>query len=129
MKEFQTDKFILRIHNNLLKEVIVKKNKTLQADDVWELKQISIKYMPNQKFYVIIEGEEKASVSGEARRAAASKEYSDYNAALALCSKNSYLAILGNLFLKINKPKVPTRFFEDRTKALSWLKSLMPLES
>jgi len=125
MKEFQTDKFILRIHDNLLKEVIVKKNQTLQASDVSESMKISNEYKPGHKLFVLFQGEENASVSGEARRAAASKEYSNQTAALALCSNNSYLAIAGNLFLKINKPIVPTRFFEDRKEAIAWLESQM----
>jgi hypothetical protein len=126
MKEFITDTFKLRIHDNLLKEFIVRKNQTLEAKHVWESKELSKKYKPSEKFYVIIEGEEGASVSSEARRAAASEEYSKYTAALALCSDSSYMSIVGNLFLKINKPKAPTRFFEDRESAIRWLQSQMP---
>ncbi len=126
MKEFQTDSIIVRIHDNLLKEVIVKKNKTLRANDVLESKQLSSEYKPMTKFFVLIEGEDNASVSAEARAAVASKEYSEHTVALALCSNNSYQAIVGNLFLKINKPSVPTRFFEDRKDAITWLQSQMP---
>lgn len=125
MKQFQTDTFKLIIHDNHLKEFIVRQNQTLEAKDVWESKELSKSYLPNTKFYVLMEGEENASVSNEARRAAASDEYSKYTEALALCSNSSYMAIVGNLFLKINKPKVPTRFFEERNSALAWLNELM----
>lgn len=125
MKEFVTDTFKLRIHDNLLKEIIVRKNQTLEAKHVWESKELSKKVKPSEKFYVLIEGEEGASVSSEARRAAASDEYSRYTAALALCSDSTYMSIMGNLFLKINKPKVPTCFFEDKSKAMKWLENRM----
>ncbi len=125
MKEFETKSFKLIIHENLLKEFIVKKGVTLHEKDIWESRDISIGYKPGIKLYVIMEGEEDTQVSPDARRAAASEENSKYTAALALCSPSVYQAIAGNLFLKINKPKVPTRFFDSRDKALAWLKMLM----
>jgi len=53
---------------------------------------------------------------------AASIAYSEYTRALALCSDKLYLRIMGNLFLKVNRPIVPTRFFEKREDALQWLR-------
>jgi len=122
MKQFETDAFKLIIHDNLIKEVIVKKNVELQVSDVWESRDLSVKYKPGAKFYVIIEGEEGAKISPDARRAAASDEYNKDTAALALCGNKTAQAIGGNLFLKVNRPKVPTKFFSDRDKALEWLK-------
>ena len=125
MKEFETAAFRMLIHDNLLKEVIVKKGVTLQEKDVWESRDLSAAYKPGLKLYVIMEGEEGAEVSPDARRAAASDDYSKHTAALALGGSSLYQAIAGNLFLKINKPKVPTRYFDSREKALAWLKLIM----
>lgn len=123
MKEFETDVFKMIIHDNLIKEVKVKKNKTFSEKDVWESRDLSVAYKPGSKFYVLMEGEENSSVSSGARRAAASEEYFKYVAALALCSDKMMESILGNLFLKVNKPRVPTKFFDSREKALEWLKT------
>lgn len=122
MKQFETDTYIMNIHDDLLIEFKVKKNKTLQEKDIWESRDLSVNYMPNKKFTVIMEAEENFEVSGDARRAGASLEYSKHVAALALCSNKLHETIIGNLFLKINKPIVPTKFFDDRAKALQWLK-------
>lgn len=122
MKEFETDVFKMIIHDNLIKEVKVKKNHTLSEKNVWESRDLSLNYLPNVKFFVLIEGEENTSVSVAARDAAASAEYFKHVAALALHSKKMLDTIVGNLFLKINRPKVPTRFFDDREKALDWLR-------
>ncbi len=124
MKQFETDAFLMTIHDDLLIEFRVKKNITLQEKDVWESRDLSVNYMPDKKFHVLMEAEENVDVSGDARRAGASKEYSKHVAALALCSNKLHETIIGNLFLKINKPIVPTRFFEDRNKALQWLKNV-----
>jgi hypothetical protein len=122
MKQFETDAFKMTIHDDLIKEVKVKKNIELQPADVWQSRDLSISYKAGVKFFVIIEGEEGAKISPDARRAAASDEYTKSTAALALCSNKIYEAISGNLFLKINRPKVPTRFFDNRDKALDWLR-------
>ena len=122
MKKFETNVFEMTIHDNFIKEVKVKKNKTYSEKDVWESRDLSYGYDPKAKFFVLMEGEDNSSVSADARSAAASEEYAKTVSALALCSDNLVLAIMGNLFLKINKPKVPTKFFDNRAKAYDWLK-------
>ncbi|MBI3520407.1 MAG: hypothetical protein HY062_13785 [Bacteroidetes bacterium] len=122
MKTFETDAFLMTIHDDLLIEFKVKKNHNLQASEVWESRDLSVNYLPGKKFYVLFEGDEDAAVSGDARRAGASKEYTMHVAALALYSNKAYERIIGSLFLKINKPVVPTEFFDDREKAIAWLK-------
>ena len=125
MKQFETDVFLMTIHDNLFIEFKVKKNKTLQENDIWESRDLSVNYMPNKKFMVLMETEDNFEVSGDARRAAASLGYSKHVAALALFSNKLHETILGNLFLKINKPIVPTKFFDDRNKAIEWLKNVI----
>jgi hypothetical protein len=122
MRVFETKAFLMKIHDDLLIEFLVKENVTLQAEDVWESRDLSVNYIPGKKFYVLFEGDEDAVISGEARRAGASEEYTKHVSALALYSNKAYERIIGSLFLKINKPKVPTEFFDDREKAIAWLR-------
>jgi hypothetical protein len=68
----------MTIHDDLLIEFKVKANINLQASDVWESRDMSVNYMPHKKFFVLFEGDEDASVSGEARRAGASEEYTKH---------------------------------------------------
>src|ERR1700741_57484 len=123
MKKFETRAFLMTVHDDLLIEFTVKRNTTLQASDVWESRDMSVNHNPGKKFYVLFEGEENADVSADARRAGASQEYTKHVAALALYSQKLHEKIIGNLFLKINKPLVPTKFFDDREKAIEWLKA------
>ena len=122
MRVFETKAFLMKVHDDLLIEFLVKENANLQASDVWESRDLSVNYIPNKKFFVLFEGAEDAAISGEARRAGASKEYTGHVAALALYSDKAYERIIGSLFLKINKPLVPTEFFDDREKAIAWLR-------
>lgn len=124
MKTFETRAFVMNIHDDLLIEFKVKKNIILQEKDVWESRDLSVNYLPGKKFYVLFESDEDADVSGDARRAGASEEYTKHVAALALFSNKMHEIIIGSLFLKINRPKVPTKFFDNRAEAILWLKSL-----
>lgn len=124
MKTFETHAFLMHVHDDLLIEFKVKKNIKLQESDVWESRDLSVNHIPGKKFFVLFEGDEDADVSGDARRAGASDEYTKHVAALALYSNKSYERIIGSLFLTLNKPKVPTKFFDNREEAIAWLKIL-----
>jgi hypothetical protein len=115
----------MKISDDLIKEITVKKGVEFSAQDMSESMRLSInEFKPNTRFYVLLIGEEGSNVSNEAKRLAAAEVYKKYTHALALCSKNPLQAIAGNLFLRINKPKIPTRFFETREEALFWLRNL-----
>ena len=122
MKTFETNAYTMAIHDDLLIEFKVKKNVKLQDKDIWESRDQSVNYMPGKKFYVLFEADENFDVTSDGRRAGASEEYSKHVAALALCSNRLHEKIIGNLFFKINNPIVPSRFFDDREKAIEWLK-------
>lgn len=123
MKTFESRTYLMNVHDDLLIEFRIKANSTLQATDVWTSRDQSVDYIPGKKFLVLIEGENNAGISGDARRAGASIEYARHVAALAIYSPRSYEKIMGSLFLKINKPVVPTRFFDKRDEAIAWLRS------
>lgn len=124
MKTFETDAFLMNVHDDLLIEFKVKKHINLEASDVWESRDLSVNHIPGKKFFVLFEGEEDTNVSGDARRAGASEEYTKHVAALALFSNKLHEIIIGSLFLKINRPKVPTKFFDNSQEAIAWLRIL-----
>ncbi len=128
MKEIDGGNFVLKLHDDLIKEVIVKKDRTFSLEDVKLSFELSDRENPGARYYTLVRGEEGSSVSSDARRAVASEQYNNRNAALALCQTNTAQKIGGNLFLKVNRPKVPTRFFEDDQKALEWLREVRKKE-
>jgi hypothetical protein len=123
MKTFETDVYLMTIHEDGLIEFKVKKNRTFTENDVWQSRDQSTSYMPGKKFVVLMEAEENFNATVGARRAGASEEYTHHVKALALFSDRTTETIMGNLFLKVSRPKVATRFFDDRDKALEWLRS------
>ncbi len=65
-----------------------------------------------------------STVSKEGREYAATEEAVEFTIAEAYVIQSLAQRILGNFYLKFNKPKVPTRLFTDKDKAEKWLKSV-----
>jgi hypothetical protein len=59
--------------------------------------------------------------SKEARNYVASKEVNTVVKAEALVINGMALRIMGNFYLKVNKPARPSKLFNDRELALAWL--------
>ncbi|MDB4533880.1 hypothetical protein N9242_03340 [Vicingaceae bacterium] len=60
----------------------------------------------------------------EANEYGASKDVSELSSAMAILVGTSMSArIIGNFFIKFNKPFVPTKLFNSEEKAIEWLNS------
>ncbi|NQX98298.1 MAG: STAS/SEC14 domain-containing protein, partial [Flavobacteriales bacterium] len=60
--------------------------------------------------------------SKESREYGAKKEVSGLSSAMAILAGKSLAAILvGNFFIRFNKPVTPTKIFKREEKALEWL--------
>jgi len=122
MKTFETNIYVMNVYDDAYVELIVKRDVLFDVHDLVESKQFLKEYMPAKKFYVLMTGEDFFQVTKESREVAASKEFSDHLVAVALHSRNLSLKLLGDLYIKLNKPAVPTRFFNTRKIAEDWLK-------
>lgn len=125
MKTFETDVYIMNVYEDGYLEFKVKKDSLLEPEDLWLSRKQSLEYAPDKKFAVLMEAQDFFQIGTETRRVAASREYSDGMKAVALCSGNLSLKILGSLYIKINKPPIPTKFFDDREKGKEWLKGFI----
>ncbi|MGZ4042749.1 MAG: DUF7793 family protein [Bacteroidia bacterium] len=125
MKFFDTPNFTMNVHDNGLVEFKIKKSVALTEEDVWLSRDLSTQYLPGKKFFVLTEAEDEFKVTQGARHAGASGKYSKHVSAHAMYTSHLTLKILSNLFIKVSRPVVPTRFFDEREKALEWLYSYM----
>lgn len=73
---------------------------------------------------LVLYGEDN-TFSKDAREYISSKEVSDVLRADAFVIKGLALRIMGNGYLKINKPKRPTRLFNSKEEAVAWLKQVL----
>ncbi len=61
------------------------------------------------------------SATAEARAYAETEEFAAAVQALAMVTGSMFGRVVGNFFMRVNKPKFPTRLFNERAKALEWL--------
>lgn len=82
------------------------------------------KLQQGRKMLALIDTSKVFQVSREVREYGATKEVVEMCSAMAVLTGTSLPAtIIGNFFIKFNKPKVPTKLFRSEKKALAWLET------
>jgi transposase len=92
------------------------------ANDAKEMVKTYLKIKAPGKALLLVIYAEDNMFSKDAREYIASDEVSEILKADALVITGLALRIIGNGYLKINKPKRPTRLFNSETEAINWLK-------
>ncbi len=121
MKVFETEVFRVHVYENGFVELQIKHNAMFDAKDIIESKNFIISELRDKKAFILLELEGEAFTSKEARELAASSEHSQHHGAIAINSDKLAYKLLGTLYIKINKPKAPSRFFTKREEAVKWL--------
>lgn len=62
-----------------------------------------------------------AGASSDARAYAAEDEYASAHAGIAIVTTKAVPRILGNFWMRVNKPPIPTRLFSSEDEARAWL--------
>lgn len=119
------EQYTVIIYDNNYLEYLVKPGALIDAHSVRECKKKVVAFNPNAKYFVYAEGVEFFTFTREARTIVASAEHSDNVYANAFYTTNISLLLLSEIFQKINKPAVPTRSFNDREDAKTWLRNQM----
>ena len=55
------------------------------------------------------------------RQILSSKEATKYFSCAAIVAKNSFQKLIGNLYITISKPNMPTKLFSNEADALTWV--------
>lgn len=96
--------------------------KMIEVNDVKELRNTNLEIADHKPYTVLVMAEELASFSRETRELLASKEFVGKTKAKALVINGLGQRIMANFYLHINKPFIKTRLFNDRNKAIEWLR-------
>jgi hypothetical protein len=75
----------------------------------------------DQKFPLLIDARGIKSITRDARNFFTTNGRKTNTLAFAIIIDSSVSKVVGNFFLGINKPAVPTKLFSDETHALEWL--------
>lgn len=79
----------------------------------------------DRKFPLLIDSRGIRSMTRDARNQFTTKGRETNTMAFAIIIDSAVSKVVGNFFLGINKPAVPTRLFDNETQAEAWLKTLL----
>jgi hypothetical protein len=120
-KTIETTTATYYIENDIL-VVRTKPGAEYSLKEVMEGFEARKKLQQSKQMLTLVDTREVFQVTREAREYGAKKEVEDLSIAMAILSGNSMAAtIIGNFFIKFNKPSVPTKMFKSEEKALNWL--------
>ena len=103
----------------------IKANITLNGNDAREMVKATGEIGGNKKYPILITSGKYGMADVDAREYAASLDGNKYTIAGAIVVKSLAQKILGNAYIKVNKPTTPTALFNDEEKAIDWLKTFM----
>jgi hypothetical protein len=107
--------------NSEITELIIKADVSLNEVFVRDSKKVLTEARPGHKHFLLVGAEGFFRLTKRARRIGAGKMFSSHLAAVACYTSNYSLALLGELYNKINKPFVPTKVFYTKEAAQDWL--------
>lgn len=89
-----------------------------------ELVAIRKEVQKGKKFPVLMDTRLMFQVDKESSQYGARKDVSELSTAMAILAGASLATkLIGNFFIRFNKPFVPTRIFKSEKKAIEWLDS------
>jgi hypothetical protein len=100
----------------------------LEEADMHVIKNNNLALTKGKRYVVLVSSGYLAGISKEARELTASKDYVVNTLAKAIILENTGHQLIGNFYLKVNKPHIKTKLFTDREKALKWLREILSKE-
>jgi len=103
--------------------VRIKENAEITIKSMQEQYEEQTKLVGNDTYTVLVDGTKNSNVTIEAREFMSKHNPSKRIATAILTNNNLATNIIGNFYLKVHKPKNPTKLFSNETDAIEWLKT------
>lgn len=103
----------------------IKAGCVLEVPDVIAIKKANMEASNHQPYVVLVTAGLFASISKEARDYVSSDKVAENTIAKAVVVDNLAKRIIGNFYVRFNKPVIPTSLFDNRKEAITWLKKCL----
>jgi hypothetical protein len=100
-----------------------KKNAVVELSHINEIINERAEIQEGQKVRTLVDIRNLWQADKDARSKAATPAMTDHNIALAILSNSLPTRIIGNFYMKFNKPNVPTKMFDSESEAIEWLRT------
>jgi len=102
--------------------ITIKKGMEIDVDDIKEMQDAKAKLYAGDRHVICADIRDMKSATKAGRDYSGSIKNVETTAAIALIVGSPLSRVLGNLFININKPPYHTKLFNDKEKAIEWLK-------
>ena len=114
-------KAIVKKHENGHLCIFIKDEEDLEVEDVKQLIRIKDQFYGQEPHTALIIAGYNSGITSEARKYGSSKEAYDGAIAKSIVTKSLSSSLIGNFFIRFNKPPAPTRLFACEKEAIKWL--------
>lgn len=120
IKEFE--KAFVEVLNTNIVLVTIKIGCTIEVEDIRKIKAYNLVQMSNKDYGLVVDAKYYTSVSAESRKIMATESLEKNRMATSIVIYEFSQRILGNLYIRFNRPTVPTRLFSNKDNAINWVK-------
>ena len=125
MKNIELNKLTIELIGSNIVLIRIKDHSSIEEEDIIEAKQHNLKLTGGKAYAVVLETGDFTDVSQEARAAMASEKMETNRKATAIIITKFAQKLIGNFYLRVNKPNVPTKMFSKKEKAMAWAKEIL----
>lgn len=101
--------------------MFIKDNVEIFVEDMIKIKNAQ-KELSGKRIPILISGGKYSTTNVDVMKFLAKNENMPYSKVSAYITNSISQKLLGNFYMKINKPERPTRFFNTKEDAVIWLK-------
>lgn len=106
-------------------EVTCGEDLTYDVEHLFEMNTATSRLVNKQRVPVLFLVGKNTTITQDAMKYGATEEATQFSAAEAYVIHSIAQKILANFYLRIHKPPVPTKFFDDRAAAEAWLRTFV----
>lgn len=123
-KSISDNKFNITFNEEGFYDLFIKDNVEIFIEDMERIIAAQ-KELNGNRIPILIEGGKYSTTNVDVLKFLAKNENMPYSKVSAYVAKSTSQKLLGNFFLKMNKPERPTRFFSTREEAIDWLRQYL----
>lgn len=125
VKKIEIDKAIVSLREDGIMQYNIKPHTEYSVRDVMAANDAAGKLGSGKAYPNIIFIDHFLNADADCRKYAASEESNVYTVADAFVLNSVALKLIGNFYIKVNKPVRPTRIFSNEQEAIDWLYSFL----
>ena len=118
-KEYQHT--IVRYRKDGIIHVTYKLDSIITVEDCYAMAKFISKIGVAEKYVFLTEPQQDSNIDDAARTLLASDKGNRYTSRNAILCSSIIHEMVGNFFIRMDNPTIPTKLFKDKAKAIEWL--------